>query len=723
MIPLYLDLETFYDLEDYTLKTQSTESYVRDPRYETQLVAVAVGDGEEVRCFQPDETKMAIVARLAGDPDIATVAHNARFDCTALGEQHDIHPATIHCTQAMSRACGVSRISSESLAALTKFFGVESKGEFLASMSGRYARDLTPGEMAEYEDYNKKDVSITRKIYNLMLPFMFPDALDFISMTIKMYSHPRLVINKQVLEDYRVKLDAEAEADKERLAKMFSFPDMESFFSAIRSKGKFVEMLESLGVETPMKLSVARAKSYSESKKKLAGLLDDLACGQVADKTVWDREVKKHVANIKKGVYIPALAKSDVEFIALIEGPDEDVSILCQVRADQNSSIKQSRARTLLEVVERGTLPVPLQAFNARTGRYTAGNVLEDSAKSDSLQIQNLPKRGGDKTLRQSIEAPKGYVLVAADSSQIEARTGAWVAQQLDLLKRFVDGEDVYCHQGETLYGISAEELRHKAKDLGIQEFKTMRDVSKTTFLSSQYRISGRSLGLRLRADHIWLGEPGDLDFHFAESDRINTAYRGGVPNITGYWRQGDRILKSMCTSLDRKERLRGYMGGPDGKLFEYDTHRDVFGRAVPGFRLPSGFWIYLPNLRWHQDKDGKSVTTTWGSPEMVYDQRKGNNFIPCNIHGGLVFALCNQGLAFQILIWQGCRIDKDIRFDKNSGMVSNEHDCWIALVPENKVDETKDIFQRWMTQTPEWLTEKLPLACEVKSGYNFAEL
>ena len=43
---------------------------------------------------------------------------------------------------------------------------------------------------------------------------------------------------------------------------------------------------------------------------------------------------------------------------------------------------------------------------------------------SDKINLQNLPKRKGDKSLRRPMTAPADHVLIATDSSQIECLTG-----------------------------------------------------------------------------------------------------------------------------------------------------------------------------------------------------------------------------------------------------------------------------------------------------------
>ena len=41
-----IDFETYYTNKDLGFKTQTTEEYVRDPRFEVIGVAVKVGDGQ-----------------------------------------------------------------------------------------------------------------------------------------------------------------------------------------------------------------------------------------------------------------------------------------------------------------------------------------------------------------------------------------------------------------------------------------------------------------------------------------------------------------------------------------------------------------------------------------------------------------------------------------------------------------------------------------------------
>jgi len=69
---------------------------------------------------------------------------------------------------------------------------------------------------------------------------------------------------------------------------------------------------------------------------------------------------------------------------------------------------------------------------------------------SDSINMQNLPRKS---PLKKTIAAPEGYWIVDCDSSQIEARTLAWLAGQDDLVEAFERGEDVYRIMAAKIYG------------------------------------------------------------------------------------------------------------------------------------------------------------------------------------------------------------------------------------------------------------------------------
>ena len=126
------------------------------------------------------------------------------------------------------------------------------------------------------------------------------------------------------------------------------------------------------------------------------------------------------------------------------------VQQLVSARLGVKSTIEETRTENLIAVADRGSLPIMLNFYGAHTGRFSGG---------DKLNLQNLPRSGA---LRKSLVAPKGNVLIACDSSQIEARMVAYISKQEDLVQAFREGRDVYSEFGFQIIDvpISAINLR-----------------------------------------------------------------------------------------------------------------------------------------------------------------------------------------------------------------------------------------------------------------------
>ena len=173
----------------------------------------------------------------------------------------------------------------------------------------------------------------------------------------------------------------------------------------------FVKILETVGVEPPMKTSLRTGKETY------------------------------------------AFAKTDKEFTALLDHPNPKVQTLVAARLGTKSTIEETRTENLMKVADRGALPIMLNYYGAHTGRFSGG---------DKLNLQNLPRNGA---IRKAITAPEGHVLVACDSSQIEARMVAYIAGQDDLVQAFREGRDVYSEFASEVYG------KKVTKDDKVQRF------------------------------------------------------------------------------------------------------------------------------------------------------------------------------------------------------------------------------------------------------------
>jgi len=155
-----------------------------------------------------------------------------------------------------------------------------------------------------------------------------------------------------------------------------------------------------------------------------------------------------------------AFSKTDEAFKALLEHENANVQVLVAARLGTKSTIEETRTERFIGIASRGPMPVPLRYYAAHTGRWGG---------DDKINLQNLQRTS---PLKKSIEAPDGYMMIDSDSSQIEARTLAWLAEQNDLVDAFDRGEDVYKIMASAIYG----------KDV-LQITKDERFVGKTTIL------------------------------------------------------------------------------------------------------------------------------------------------------------------------------------------------------------------------------------------------
>jgi DNA polymerase len=121
-------------------------------------------------------------------------------------------------------------------------------------------------------------------------------------------------------------------------------------------------------------------------------------------------------------------------------------------------------------------MPVPLRYYAAHTGRWGG---------DDKLNLQNIPR---NSPLKHAIFAPEGYMMIDSDSSQIEARTLAWLAEQNDLVEAFDNGEDVYKIMATAIYNKPISEIT-----------KDERFVGKTTILGAGYGMGSAKFQAQLK--------------------------------------------------------------------------------------------------------------------------------------------------------------------------------------------------------------------------------
>jgi len=531
------------------------------------------------------------------------LAHNAPFDGAILTWVFGIRPKGWLDTLSMARALHGTEVGG-SLKVLTEYYGLGEKGTEVENALGKRRSDFTPEQLARYGEYCKNDVALTYALFMNMAQGFPGTELRLIDLTVRMFSDPVLRLDKEALETHLAQVKSKKEALLEAV---------ESGKEALMSNPKFADLLRTHGVNPPMKVSPANGKQTY------------------------------------------AFSKADEEFRNLLEHDSPWVQALVAARLGVKSTIEETRTERFLGIAARGALPVPLRYYAAHTGRWGG---------DDKLNLQNLPRTS---LLKFAILAPDGHYMVDSDSSQIEARTLAWLAGQDDLVQAFNDGEDVYKIMASAIYG---KHINSISKD--------ERFVGKTTILGAGY-------GMGAAKFQTQLGNFG-VNVELDETKRIIDTYRQTYPKIPELWKRSGQILDAIIANQHTEF-------GRDGVL-------QVEGNK--GIRLPNGLYLKYTNLRTQQDPET-------GRTEYVYDVKKGRTTIPNRIYGGKVVENVCQALARIVIGDQMLLVAKKYR------VVMTVHDAIACIVPEAEVERATEYVGLCMRMRPQWASD-LPLNCE--SGY-----
>ena len=595
---LTIDFETYYAV-DFSLTKLTTEEYIRDDRFEVIGVAVQV-DMEDPKWFSGTHQEIKEWLNQFDWDNSFALAHNAMFDSAILSWTFGIKPKAWFDTLSMARASdGIE--AGNSLAKLAERYGAGKKGTEVLDAKGKRRVDFMPIDLLKYGEYCKNDVALTHFLFQMMLPRFGMHELKLIDLTLKMFYDPVLFLDTPLLEQHLMQV--KARKDK-LLAACVADKD------TLMSNPKLADLLISLGVEPPMKISLTTGKETY------------------------------------------AFAKNDEGFKELAEHPDERVQAIVAARLGTKSTLEETRTERFIAISKRGRMPVPLRYYAAHTGRWGG---------DDKLNLQNLPRKS---LLKEAIVAPDGYVLIDADSSQIEARTVAWLSGQNDLVQAFEDKQDVYKIMASSIYGKTQSEITDGERFVG-----------KTTILGAGYGMGSTKFGIQLKTFGVEIDD--------AEAARIIQVYRDTYPYIPRLWKEANNSLDALRTK----------------KTAQVGCQSQALALTEDGFLLPSGLYLNYPDLQKDEDE------------QYSYTSRRGR----IKIYGGKVIENVCQALARCIIGEQMLRISKLYR------VALTVHDAVMAVVPEEQAKEALLYINECMRWRPSWATT-LPLACELGMGRSYGD-
>ncbi len=537
-----------------------------------------------------------------------TVAHNAVFDLAILNWRFDIRPKKIADTLSMARAIHGTEVGV-SLAALVKHYNLGEKGTEVVNAMGKRRIDFSDEDLSRYGDYCINDVDLTYRLLECLASNFPTIELSLIDLTIRMFTEPVLELDMTRLKNHL----ADVQHKKQALMN-----EIVASKEDLMSNPRFAEVLKTFGVEPPTKISLTTGKETF------------------------------------------AFSKSDEGFKALLEHENATVQSLVAARLGVKSTIEETRTERFIKIAQRGKLPVPLRYYAAHTGRWGG---------EDKVNMQNLPRTS---PLKNAIFAPPGYMFIDSDSSQIEARTLAWLAEQNDLVDAFERGEDVYKIMASAIYGKPEDEVT-----------KEERFVGKTTILGAGYGMGSAKFKNQLKVFGVDLSEE--------ECQRIIRVYRETYPRIPALWRQAGDALLAITNEQTAILGREGVLAVEGSK----------------GIRLPNGLYIKYTNLRRWVNEQGKE--------ELVYDIKKGKSFVPNRVYGGKVIENVCQALARIVIGEQMLRVSKKYK------VAITVHDAIGCIVPEHEAQTGKEYVEMCMRMRPKWALD-LPLNCETGIGKTYGD-
>lgn len=541
-------------------------------------------------------------------------AHNSKFDGFILAEKWGIGPYQYGCTKALSKAINGKLVRNHRLETLALHYGLVPKGK----MNTKGLSELTPAQEAELAEYGKHDTELCRDIYKRMIGSFPANQLPAMDWTIRIFCWPRYELNVPLLEQTAIKERTEKEAQFAAL----NIPE-----TVFRSQVKFADLLTQRGYKVPTKTSA------------------------------------------KTGKQIPAFALGDLEFQEMLLHGNEELQLLCQARRKAKSNIIETRSAKYALVGRMGNWAFDVEFSGAdQTHRFSGG----DGAGGNP---QN-PTKGS--VLRYAVGVLNdGYRLVLGDTSQIEARFIAYLAEDPVMIDVIETQPDLYCHYGSKRFG---RQITKADKD--------ERAFSKEAVLGLGY-----SMGHIKFKDRIKLKLGRDLSIDEAKSS-VRT-YREAYAEIPKLWKRLDTWISHLAdgssgnafANISCLKWGKNYIELPSGLRMKYWNLRQIDSEKLDRFGRPYKEWIY----------------DVWDKGKL--EQRR--------LYGGKVLENICQALAGEHI--KECLLDfKDV-------CVGQVHDELHLIVPTKEAKEWANRLETRLATAPKWFS-RIKLGAEVKTGKNWGE-
>jgi DNA polymerase len=599
--------------------------YIRHPLFKVHGASLKQGIGGQPFWLNGDELPQ-FFENLDRD-DVMLISHNALFDACITAWEYGFVPRLTGDTLGIARAMLGHKLKSLSLGSVAQHLEVGIKGTTIHQVQGMTVADIKANGLWDaYVNYAINDVEQCANIWKeLVVQRKFPaKELVLMDRIIRCATEPALVLDQNVLHEHLAMVKATKDALMERIG--FSKEDL-------MSNEKFAAALTTLGVTPPRKISPTT------------------------------------------GMEAWAFAKTDPAFVELEDHPDPAVQALVAARMGVKTTLEEKRTERFIalsnlsymvapDVVDVGLMPIPLRYSGAHTHRLSG---------EWKLNLQNLPRGGA---LRKALAAPHGSVVLAVDSSQIEARINAWLGGEEELLEAFRQGRDVYSEFASVVFGYPVNKSMKKERFIG-----------KTCILGLGYGMGWQKFQQAIKIQsRAQLGE--EISLSDTEAMGIVQTYRNTYRGIAQSWRElSDKGLPALMNG-------GGFSIGPCEFLKERVT-------------LPSGLHLHYFDLE--QKEDG-------------YHYKYGG--MPKRTYGSKLLENVTQALARIAVMDAALAIDRRVNDNGlNAQLVLQVHDELVYVVQNTaeQVAHLRTIATKEMAKPPIWAPD-LPLASECETGANYGE-
>lgn len=508
-----VDYETFWSATHDIKKCGGPIRYVLHPDTEVQSCAVKVND-KETEVFFGDEIRKRFSE--IDWSNALVLGHNlSGFDALIHGWRFGINPKAWGCTLAMARPI-FAKTTGLSLRAVAEELGVGQKLSLEATNTkGKRLADFTPEEVTAMRTYNGVDTDLCYGIFRKLLPYFTKKELKTIDYTIRMLVHPKFICDTQLLSSTLDTVKKEKQQTLIDTAQALGLSSTEEMRKQLASAGKFAAILESFGVDVPMKVSKRTGKETY------------------------------------------ALAKTDQGLLDLQEHSDERVQAVVAARLDVKSTILETRLQALMDNTVAGRVPMPLHYCGADTTGRWSGFIYNP---------QNFPRINPKSpkhsdAMRKSLRAPKGKKIIVADQSGIELRVNHFLWKVPSSMQMYQEDvvADLYKAFASQLYGILPEEVT-----------KDQRQVGKISQLGLGYGAA--AITFRKVAKIM-----GGVDLSDEEAARVVKTWRNSYKAIVGGWKSFQSALPDMVYGSKRQidpwgfcHTEKGAVRLPSGRLIRY---------------------------------------------------------------------------------------------------------------------------------------------------------